>query len=80
MSCTYIDLPPRFTAIPGKQMVKVEIRSSSLTGAEVVYSFAMPRDVFLASIASAQTAYAELEGREANVVAFPLPPDHAETA
>lgn len=71
MACNYLDLPPLYTPLPGKQMVKVELRSLDADGEpEVVYTYVTPKTVHDKSIADAIDATGALEGREANILAF----------
>ena len=71
MACNYLDLPPLYTPIPGKQMMKVDLRTTGADGdPEVVYSYVTPKSVHEAGISDAIDASGALEGRPANGLAF----------
>lgn len=77
MACLLIDLPAEFAPLPAKNLVKIVLKASSVDGAETVYSFAMPRDVFLASITGAQSAYEDILKADADAYIASLPVSRA---
>ena len=72
--CVYIDLPPTFESLYGGSDVRIQLRhSNGGKGAEVVYSFVMPRSVFMASLEGAQDTMEAIAKAEAQSVILQLP-------
>lgn len=72
--CVYIDLPPTFESLYGGSAVRIQLRNSNGgNGAEVVYSFVMPRQVFMASIEGAGDMMEAIAKAEAQAVIVQLP-------
>ena len=72
--CVYIDLPPTFESLYGGSAVRIQLRTSNGgDGGDIVYSFVMPRSVFMASLCQAKDAMESIVKADADAYVATLP-------